>query len=169
MFVLGTLYHRKPDSEEGLVAKVPSFGTSARPASVTISGIEHAAALLLLFAPSSSCPQHKPCPRLTLTPSLPPLPTFNPSSMPLWSFMRRRRKQSFSITRLPPSYRPVTPPPLSYLSSRILSSSLIAVAAAMRDYRVGLVQQSAFSTRSPLLSVKGLVSLVSIDNLPTVI
>ena len=82
--------------------------------------------------------------------------------------MRRRQKQSFLLIPLPPSYSPVTPPPPSYLSFKILSSSLIAVVAAMRDYRVGLVQQSAFSTRSPPLLVKGLVSLVSIYHLHTI-
>ena len=82
--------------------------------------------------------------------------------------MRKRQKQSFSLIPLPPSYSPVIPPPPSYLSFKILSSSLIAVAAAMRDYQIGLVQQSAFSTRSPPLLVKGLVSLVSIVHLPRI-
>ena len=80
--------------------------------------------------------------------------------------MRRRQKQSFSIIPLPPSYSLATPPPPSYLSFKTSSSSLIAVVAAMRDYQVGLVQQSAFSTRSHPLLVKVLVSLVSFDHLP---
>ena len=90
------------------------------------------------FFPPSISPlfsQREPCPRLI--PPLPLLPTFNRLSMPLWRHMRRRRNSSFSRIPLPPSYSPATPPPPSYLSFKTLSSNLIAVAAAMRDYQIG--------------------------------
>ena len=116
-----------------------------------------------LCHPPASSPQHELCPRLTLTLALPPLPTFNQSSRLPWRHMRRGRKQSFSIIPSPPGYSPATLPPPSYLSFKTSSSSLIAVAGAMKDYQVGLAQQSTFSMRSRPLLVKGLVSLVSID------
>ena len=85
-----------------------------------------------------------------------------------WKLMRRIRKRIFSIIPLPPSYSPATPPSLSYLSFKTSSSSSITVAGTMKDYQVGLALQSRFSTRSPPLSVKVLVPLVSIDHLPRI-
>ena len=127
---------------------------------------EHEAAPLpLLLSTSHLSSQHDQCPRLS--PQLPPpLPTFNRFSMPLWRHMKRRRNANFSHIPLPPSYRPATPLPPSYLSFKTSSSNLIAVAPEMRDYQIGWTPQSMCSTRSPPLLVKVLVSLVQIDLLP---
>lgn len=65
-----------------------------------------------LFSPS----QHELCPRAT--PTLHPLPTSNPFSMPPWRRMRRRQNTSFSLTPSPPSFSPAIRPPPFYLSSK---------------------------------------------------
>jgi hypothetical protein len=141
--------------------------TSARPVLIHIGhpslGYNTRPHCFLFSHPPVSSPQHEPCLRLTLTLALPLLPTFNPSSMPPWRHMRRSPRSSFSIIPLPPGCSPATPPPPSYLSFKTSSSSLITVGGAMRDYQVGLAQQSTFYTRSRPLLVKVLVSLVSID------
>ena len=82
--------------------------------------------------------------------------------------MKRRRNASFSHIPLLPSYSPATPPLPFYLSFKTSSNSLIAVAAAIRDYQIGLTQQSTSSMPSPLRLVKVLVSLVPGDHLPRI-
>jgi hypothetical protein len=134
-----------------------------RSSSVRYNTRPHRSLFLPPTGPLSS--QHKSCPRFT-PPLPPPLPTFNWFLMPHWRCMRRRRNAIFSRIHLPPSYSPATPPPPSYLSFKTSSSNLIAVAAAIRDYQIGLTQQSTSSMRSPPRLVKVLVSLVPIDYLP---
>ena len=106
-----------------------------RSISVTIRGTEHeAAALPLCHSPASFSPSqhwHKPCPRFPPM-LLPHLPTFNRSSMPPWTHMRRRQKTSFSPLPSPPSYSPATHPPPFYLFCKASSSNLITAAGAMR-------------------------------------
>ena len=124
--------------------------------------IEHEAALLPLSATHQSL-QHDQCPKVNpALPRLAPRLAFNRSSMPLWTNMRKRQKQSFSLIPLPPSCSPATLPPPSYLSFKTSSSNLIAVAAAMRDYQIGSARQSTSSTHFRPLLVKVLVSYVSV-------
>jgi hypothetical protein len=150
---------------------VLSFGISAHVSSISV--IHRWNRTRGRTAPSfshcqPSCPHHEPCLTLRLTPALPPLPTSNWSSMLPWRHIRRRRNAIFSPIPLPPSYSPATPPPPSYLPFKTSSSNSIAVAQAMRDYQIGLTQQSTSSTRFLPLSVKVLSSLVSVDYLPRI-
>ena len=76
-------------------------------------------------------PSTRPCPRLI--PMLLPFPTFNPSSMPPWTRMRRKQKATYSLIPLPPRYSPATRPPPFCLSFKSWSSDLIVIAGAIRD------------------------------------
>ena len=121
--------NKKANTDEARLGQQACAGAvHIRPVNIfgSISGIQYGALSLRLFSHS----QHEPCPRLTLV--LLPLPTFNPSSPPPWTRMRRKQKTTFSPIPLPPSYSPATRPPPFYLFCKASSSNLITAAGAMR-------------------------------------